>query len=99
VDAEGADRVAGRGAVLRRHRARAASRRSGSWRGCAENYDEAVCSGALPPLIEIGRDIAESLDGGDRWLKRVLGGTGEITLDIAVPGRPEEREPILLDVP
>jgi hypothetical protein len=68
-------------------------------RGWAENYDKAVRSRALPPLVEIGREISAFLDEGDRWLGRVLGGTGEIALDIAVPGRPEERERILLDVP
>jgi hypothetical protein len=68
-------------------------------RGWAERYDAALKSGALPPLVEIGQDIAAFLDEGDRWLDRVLGGTGEIALDIAVPGRPEERERLLLDVP
>jgi hypothetical protein len=68
-------------------------------RGCAEDYDKAVRSGALPPLVEVGRDIAAFLDEGDRWLDRVLGGVGEIAFDVAVPGRPEERERILLDVP
>ena len=70
-------------------------------RGWAERYDAAVNSKALPPLVEIGRDMAEFPDGGDRWLDQVLGGTiGEIALDIAVPGRPEEeRERILLDIP
>ena len=68
-------------------------------RGWAERYDTAVQSRALPLLVEIGRDIAAFLDEGDRWLDQVLGGTGEIALDIAVPGRPEERERILLDVP
>jgi hypothetical protein len=53
----------------------------------------------LPPLVEIGRDIAAFLDEGDRRLDRVLAGTGEIGLEVAVPGRPEERERILLDVP
>ena len=67
--------------------------------GWAGNYDKAVRSGALPPLVEIGRDIASFLDEGDRWLDQVLGGIGEIALDVAVPGRPEERERILLDVP
>lgn len=61
-------------------------------RGWAERYDAAVRSGALPPLLEIGREIAAFLDEGDRWLDQVLGGTGEIALDIAVPGRPEDRE-------
>jgi CHAT domain-containing protein len=57
-------------------------------------------SGALPPLMEIGQDIAAFLDEGDRWLDRVLDGTiGEIALDIAVPGQPEERERTLLDIP
>ena len=56
-------------------------------------------SHTLPPLVEIGRDIAAFLDEGDRWLDRVLAGTGEIGLEVAVPGRPEERERILLDVP
>src|ERR1700719_2539952 len=65
----------------------------------AERYDAAVRSGALPPLVEIGRDLAAFLDGGDRWLDRVLAGTGEIAFDISVPGRPEERERILLDAP
>jgi hypothetical protein len=68
-------------------------------RGWAERYDAAVRSGALPPLVEIGREIAAFLDEGDRWLDRVLAGTGEIDFEIAVPGRPEERERILLDVP
>jgi hypothetical protein len=70
-------------------------------KGWAERYDKAVRSGALPPLVEIGQDIAAFLDEGDRWLIRVLGGTiGEIALDIAVPGRPEEEgERILLDTP
>jgi hypothetical protein len=69
-------------------------------RGWAERYDAAVRSRALPPLVEIGRDIAEFLDEGDRWLDQVLVGTiGEIALDIAVPGRPEDRERTLLDVP
>ncbi len=69
-------------------------------RGWAERYDAAVRSGALPPLVEIGRDIAAFLDEGDRWLDQVLGGTiGEIALDIAVPGQPEERERLLLDIP
>jgi hypothetical protein len=68
-------------------------------RGWAERYDAAVRSRTLPPLVEIGRDIASFLDEGDRWLDRVLGGTGEIALDVVVPGRPEERERILLDVP
>ena len=68
-------------------------------RGWAEDYDKAVRSGALPPLVEIGRDIAAFLDEGDRWFNQVLGGTGEIAFEIAVPGRPEERERILLDVP
>jgi hypothetical protein len=68
-------------------------------RGWAERYDAAVRSGALPPLVEIGRDIAAFLDEGDRWFDQVLGGTGEIAFEIAVPGRPEERERILLDVP
>ncbi len=68
-------------------------------RGWAERYDRAVRIGAPEPLVEIGRDIAAFLDDGDRWLDRVLGGTGEIALEIAVPGRPEERERLLLDVP
>jgi esterase/lipase superfamily enzyme len=68
-------------------------------RGWAENYDNAVRSGALPALVEIGRDVAAFLDEGDRWLDRVLGGTGEIVVDVVVPGRPEQRERILLDVP
>jgi CHAT domain-containing protein len=69
-------------------------------KGWAERYDAAVRSRALPPLLEIGRDIAAFLDEGDRWLDRTLDGTlGEIALDVAVPGRPEERERILLDVP
>jgi hypothetical protein len=68
-------------------------------KGWAERYDAAVRSRALPPLLEIGRDIAAFLDEGDRWLDRVLGGTGEIAFDIAVPGRPEDRERVLLDVP
>ena len=68
-------------------------------RGWAEHYDTAVKSGALPPLVEIGRDIAAFLDDADRWLDHVLDGTGEIAFDIAVPGRPEERERILLDAP
>jgi hypothetical protein len=68
-------------------------------RGWAERYDAAVRSGALPPLVEIGREIAAFLDEGDRWLDRVIAGTGEIDFEIAVPGRPEERERILLDVP
>jgi hypothetical protein len=68
-------------------------------KGWAERYDAAVRSGALPPLVEIGRDIAAFLDEGDRWFDQVLGGTGEIAFEIAVPGRPEEREQILLDVP
>jgi hypothetical protein len=46
-----------------------------------------------------GRTSPAFLDGGDRWLDRVLAGTGEIGLEVAVPGRPEERERILLDVP
>jgi hypothetical protein len=58
-------------------------------RGWAERYDAAVRSGALPPLVEIGRDIATFLDEGDRWFDQVLGGTGEIAFEIAVPGRPE----------
>jgi hypothetical protein len=68
-------------------------------KGWAEHYDTAVKSGALPPLVDIGRDMAAFLDEGDRWLDRVLAGTGEIGLEVAVPGRPEERERILLDVP
>src|SRR5215471_5122740 len=69
-------------------------------RSWAERYDAAVSSGAVPPLVEIGRDIAAFLDEGDRWLDKVLGATiGEIALDIAVPGQPEERERILLDIP
>jgi hypothetical protein len=68
-------------------------------RGWAERYDAAVRSGALPPLVEIGREIAAFLDEGDRWLDRVLAGIGEIAFEIAVPGRPEDRERILLDVP
>ena len=67
-----------------------------SWAQC---YDAAVRSHTLPPLVEIGRDIAAFLDEGDRWLDGVLAGTGEIGLEVAVPGRPEERERILLDVP
>src|SRR5580692_4723416 len=66
-------------------------------RGWAERYDAAVRSGALPPLVDIGQDMAAFLDEGDRWLDRVLSGTiGEIALDIAVPGQPEERERLLL---
>ncbi len=68
-------------------------------RGWAERYGAAVRSGALPPLVEIGRDIAAFLDERDRWFDQVLGGTGEIAFEIAVPGRPEDRERILLDVP
>jgi len=69
-------------------------------KGWAEHYDTAVKSGALPPLVDIGQDMAAFLDEGDRWLDQVLGGTiGEIALDIAVPGQPEERERILLDIP
>jgi tetratricopeptide (TPR) repeat protein len=69
-------------------------------RGWAENYDKTVRSDGSPPLVEIGRDIAAFLDEGDRWLDQVLGGTiGEIALDIAVPGQPDERERILLDIP
>ena len=68
-------------------------------RGWAEDYDKAVRSGAPEPLVAIGRDIAAFLDEGDRWLDRILGGTGEIALEIAVPGRPEERERLLLEVP
>jgi hypothetical protein len=69
-------------------------------KGWAERYDAAVRSRALPPLVEIGQDIAAFLDEGDRWLDRTLDETiGEIALDVAVPGRPEERERILLDVP
>jgi hypothetical protein len=68
-------------------------------RGWAENYDKAVRPGALPPLVQIGQDMAAFLDEGDRWLDQVLAGIGEIALDITVPGRPEERERILLDVP
>jgi CHAT domain/AAA ATPase domain len=69
-------------------------------RGWAERYDAAVRSGALPPLVDIGQDMAAFLDEGDRWLDRVLSGTiGEIALDIAVPGQPEERERLLLDIP
>src|ERR1700719_1470710 len=69
-------------------------------RGWAEKYDAAVRTRALPPLVEIGRDIAAFLDEGDRWLDKVLDGKiGEIALDIAVPGQPEERERILLDIP
>jgi hypothetical protein len=68
-------------------------------RGWAERYDMAVRSGVLARLVEIGSDIAKFLDDGDRWLDHVLGGTGEIALDIAVPGRPEDRERTLLDVP
>ena len=56
-------------------------------RGWAERYDAAVRSGALPPLVDIGQDMAAFLDEGDRWLDRVLSGTiGEIALDIAVSG-------------
>jgi hypothetical protein len=69
-------------------------------KGWAEHYDTAVKSGALPPLVEIGQDMAAFLDEGDRWLDRVLSGTiGEIALDIAVSGQPEERERLLLDIP
>ena len=69
-------------------------------RGWAEKYDAAMRTRALPPLVEIGRDIAAFLDEGDRWLGQTLGGTiGEIALDIVVPGQPEERERILLDIP
>ena len=68
-------------------------------RNWAQRYDAAVRSHTLPPLVEIGRDIAAFLDEGDRWLDGVLAGTGEIGLEVAVPGRPEERERILLDVP
>ena len=68
-------------------------------RSWAQRYDAAVRSHTLPPLVEIGRDIAAFLDEGDRWLDRVLAGTGEIGLEVAVPGSPEERERILLDVP
>jgi hypothetical protein len=69
-------------------------------KGWAQKYDAAVRAGAVPPLVEIGQDIAAFLGEGDRWLDQVLGGTiGEIALDIAVPGQPEERELILLDIP
>jgi len=53
-----------------------------------------------PVLAEIGREIAGFLDEGDRLLDRILdGSTGEITLEVAVSGRPEERERVLRDVP
>ena len=68
-------------------------------RGWAERLRQGGALGAPEPLVAIGRDIAAFLDDGDRWLDRVLGGTGEIALEIAVPGRPEERERLLLDVP
>jgi len=65
----------------------------------AERYDAAMRSRAAEPLVEIGRDIAAFLDEGDRWLDRVLDGTGEIALEIRVSGTPDERERVLLDVP
>jgi esterase/lipase superfamily enzyme/tetratricopeptide (TPR) repeat protein len=68
-------------------------------RGWAETYDKVVRSRDMHGLASIGRDIAGFLDEGDRWLDRVLRGIGEIVLDIVVPGRPEERERILLDIP
>jgi hypothetical protein len=68
-------------------------------RGWAERYDAAVRSGAPEPLVEIGHDIATFLDEGDRWLDHVLAGIGEIAVEISVPGRPEDRERVLLDVP
>jgi hypothetical protein len=58
-----------------------------------------VRSRAAEPLVEIGRDIADFLNDGDRWLDRVLDDTGEIALEIGVSGTPEERGRILLDVP
>ena len=85
--------------------AKSAARRCGHCRRrrshakLGQRYDAAVRSHTLPPLVEIGRDIAAFLDEGDRWLDGVLAGTGEIGLEVAVPGRPEERERILLDVP
>ena len=70
--------------------------RLGGW---AERYDAAVRSSAVEPLVEIGRGIADFLNDGDRWLDRVLDGTGEIAFEIAVSGTPEERELVLLDMP
>jgi hypothetical protein len=68
-------------------------------KGWAERYDAAVRSSAVEPLVEIGRGIADFLNDGDRWLDRVLDGTGEIAFEIAVSGTPEERERVLLDMP
>ncbi len=56
-------------------------------------------SRAAEPPVEIGRDIADFLNDGDRRLDRVLDDTGEIALEIGVSGTPEERGRILLDVP
>jgi hypothetical protein len=43
--------------------------------------------------------MADFLNDGDRWLDRVVDGTGEIALEIGVSGTPKERERVLLDVP
>ena len=58
--------------------AKSAARRCGHCRRrrshakLGQRYDAAVRSHTLPPLVEIGRDIAAFLDEGDRWLDRVL---------------------------
>ncbi|MBV8401450.1 MAG: hypothetical protein JOZ17_22400, partial [Acetobacteraceae bacterium] len=65
----------------------------------ASRYDKAVRSGDPDPLAAIGNEIAALLNQGDRWLDRVLDGTGEIDFEIAVPARPDDRERVLLDVP
>jgi len=43
--------------------------------------------------------MADFPNDGDRWLDRVVDGTGEIALEIGVSGTPKERERVLLDVP
>lgn len=68
-------------------------------RGWAERYDKAVRANAEEPLVAIGRDVADFLDEGDRWLARALEGTGEIAFEIAVSANPDPRERILLDIP
>jgi hypothetical protein len=68
-------------------------------RGWAAAYDRAVRSHDAEPLVRIGRPIATLLNQGDSWLDRVLQGTGEIGIEIAVAGTPDERERLLLDVP
>jgi hypothetical protein len=65
----------------------------------AGRYDAAVASRQPVALAAIGREIAALLNEGDGWLARSLRGTGEITLEIVVAGRPEGRDLALLEVP